>query len=670
MEAKKRFPSRFKHFVSLVALFSPVLLIALKVVGDEAFLRMVTPNTLYVLLLTSIFLALSSLVYFHVKDEDLRKSSLIQGNSFKERTEPSHLHFIVALLILMVISTYAIINSIRLLLLISYPIIVLFFLVLVLLGIMRREICLMMILAHSSILVAFTYLPYVPPFGFDTWRDIILGETISKGLNTYRHVAYPIPLVPLLYSVTSKIIGWSVLESSAAIGLTYITLMTLLIYNVTKFYSKNKFIHLISTLLILSNAPITLLSIWFVPQAYSTIFAIIIVTFIVKYLRVNSYMKGDMILLLLSIIALVIGHPLTALLILVLVGYILLIYKLMKSYKSSSALHSPLNTISLILAIILIAYIVFTTLMDMFKTGVFNAWNVLTNIFLGYGYRDEFILEGGDPLLSALLGYGPLAICLALSFLAWIEESRSTERDIFIETSFPISIGILALSLLSIHMPFLFPSRYYVLMPATLLTIISVKGLNHLHIKGNVGKIVFTLYLALILSSTPFSIVHIGEELPVNVKTAFTITAPLRHNEILSLNEILPQIEIGVICTDSRLGLWIQWYYTRNSRIILIDSQTRPSKVSLITEFKHFDIIQLGSYETRLLNSNEESIVITSGHVTAQLQGLYIHRPRSSALGTLGVNLNEEDLLKYLYNRSQKLYDGPVEFYLVGQVNR
>ncbi|MEM4620809.1 MAG: hypothetical protein QW607_11435 [Desulfurococcaceae archaeon] len=669
METKERALSRFKHITSLIALLLPILLVTLKVVGEEALLRMITPNTLYVLLLTSIFLALSSLVYFHVKDEDLRKDSLIQGNNFKESIDLSYLYFIIVLSIFAVISSHAIINSTRYPLLISYPIITLFSLVLVLLEKIRRDVCLTIILAHSLILIAFTCLLYVSPFGYDTWRDIIWGELISRGFNTYHHAAYPIPLVPLLYSVISEIIGLSVLKSSVIIGFTYIILMTLLVYNVAKFYSKNKFIHLISALLIFSNAPITLLSVWFVPQAYSTTFAIIIVTFIIRYLRANSQMKSDMIPLLLAIIATVIGHSLTALLTLVLISYIMLIYKL-RSYKSSGVLHSHLKTISLILAITLITYVVFTTVTDMLKTGAFNAWNVLTNILLGYGYRDEFTSEGGDPLLSALLGYGPLAICLALSFLAWIEESGSMDRDKFIEASFPISMGVLALSLLSIHTPFLFPSRYYVLMPTTLLIITSVKGLNHLHTKGNVGRIVLALYLVLILSSIPFGIVHIGDELPVNIKTAFTISAPLRSNEILSLNEALPKIEIRTVCTDSRSSLWILWYYIRNLRIISIDSQTRPSKVSLITEFKHLDLIQLGSYETRLVNDNEGNIVITSSHVITQLQGLYIHRPGSSALGTLGVNLSEENLLKYLYDRFQKVHDGPIEFYLVNQVNR
>lgn len=669
LETKGRALNRFKHITSLIALLLPILLITLKIVGEEVLLRIITPNTLYVLLLTSIFLALSSFIHFHVKVKDFRKSSFIQGNNFKESIDLSHIYFIIALLVLTVISSHAIINSTRHLLLILYPIIILFSLALVLLEKMRRDVCLTMILAHSLALIAFTCLLYVPPFGYDTWRDIIWGELISRGFNMYHHVAYPIPLVPLLYSVISEIIGLSVLKSSVIIGFTYIILMTLLIYNAAKFFSKNKVIHLFSTLLILSNTPITFLSVWFVPQAYSTIFAVIIVTFIIRYLRVNSHMKVDIISLLLAIIATVIGHPLTALLILVLVSYIMLIYKL-RSYETSGVLHSRLKTISLILAITLITYVVFTTVMDMFKTEAFSAWNVLANILLGYRYGDEFISEGGDPLLSALLGYGPLAICIALSFLAWIEESESVDRDAFIKTSFPISMIVLALGFLSIHMPFLFPSRYYVLMPTVFLIIASTKGLNHLYIKGNVGKIVLALYLVLILSSVPFGIVHIGGELPISIKTAFTISAPLRPDEILSLNEALPKVEIRTICTDSRSSLWIQWYYIRNSQIISINSQTRPSKVSLIMEFRHLDIIQLGSFETRLVSNNEGNIMINSSHVITQLQGLYIHRPGSSALGTLGVNLSEENLLKYLYDRFQKVYDGPVEFYLVNQVSR
>ncbi|MEM4912512.1 MAG: hypothetical protein QXJ81_06795, partial [Metallosphaera sp.] len=320
--------------------------------------------------------------------------------------------------------------------------------------------------------------------------------------------------------------------------------------------------------------------------------------------------------------------------------------------------------IFLILTIMLITYVVFTTVINIFKTGIFSSWKILVNLFLGYEYRDKFTPEGGDPLLSALLGYGPLIVCIALSFLAWIEENGSIDRDTFIEVSFPMSMGVLALSFLSIHVPFLFPSRYYVLMPTTLLIIASVKGLNHLYIKGNIGKIILALYLALVLSSTSFGIVHIGGEHPISIKTAFTISAPLRPNDILSLNEALPKIEIGTICTDSKSSSWIQWYYIRILRTISIDLQTKPSKVSLIMESRRLDIIQLGGFETRLASDNEGGIVITSGHSITQLQGLYIHRPGSSALGTLGVNLSEEDLLKYLYNRFQKVHDGPVVFYL------
>ncbi|MEM4888948.1 MAG: hypothetical protein QXJ64_05875 [Thermosphaera sp.] len=667
MKTKGGALNRLKYITSLIAFLSTILLIALKVAGEGILLRIITPNTFYVLLFTTMFLTLSSFMHFYVKVRDLHRNFSIQSNNFKENDYLSYICFIITLLILMVISYHVIINSTRYPLLFLYPIIILFSFALVLLGKIRIIVFLTIILTYSLVLIALTCLLYVPAFGYDTWRDIIWGELVSREVSIYRHVAYPIPLIPLLYSIISKTTGLSTLASSVIIGFIYIILMIFLIYDCAKFFSKNKIIYLFSILLVLSNAPITYLSVWFVPQAYSTIFAIVIVTFIIRYLRVNSFshMKDDMVLLLLAIIATVIGHPLTALLILVLLSCIMFIYKL-NSYKRSNNLHTNLKikVIFLILTIMLITYVVFTTVINIFKTGIFSSWKILVNLFLGYEYRDKFTPEGGDPLLSALLGYGPLIVCIALSFLAWIEESESVDGDTFIEASFPVSVVILALSFLTMHASYLFPPRYYVLMPTTLLIITSVKGINNLYIKGSIGKIVLALYLALVLGSTSLGIVQIDGEHPLNIKTTFTISALLRPNEILSLNEVLPKIEIETICTDSRLSFWIQWYYTRASRIISIDLQTRPSKVSLIMESRRLDIIQLGGFETRLVSNDEGDIVIISGHAITQLQGLYIHRPGSSALGTLEVELSEENLHRHLNNRFQKVYDSSIEFYV------
>ncbi|AFA40082.1 hypothetical protein Pogu_2055 [Pyrobaculum oguniense TE7] len=83
-------------------------------------------------------------------------------------------------------------------------------------------------------LISALYGFYVPTFGADTWRDVSISKQIiitgSFESVSIRHPAYPIPLVPLLYTVMSLSLGFSPVWSNSISGFAYLVLLPLFIY--------------------------------------------------------------------------------------------------------------------------------------------------------------------------------------------------------------------------------------------------------------------------------------------------------------------------------------------------------------------------------------------------------------------------------------------------------
>ena len=130
--------------------------------------------------------------------------------------------------------------------------------------------------AALAVLVASLYGVYAPSFGNDTWRDATQATQIIArgGLEdlTVTHQAYPIPVVPLLYAAYSMVVGLDTLWSSSVLGLLYLLLLALWIYTSAR-RTGAKYPHVV-VVLALATPLVVAWSVWFIPQAYSLLFAL------------------------------------------------------------------------------------------------------------------------------------------------------------------------------------------------------------------------------------------------------------------------------------------------------------------------------------------------------------------------------------------------------------
>jgi hypothetical protein len=107
------------------------------------------------------------------------------------------------------------------------------------------------------------YTLYVPSFGNDTWRDILWAtQALQAGHvpeSVIRHSAYPFPMVPLEYALTSLLSGLDQVWTSVVMGLLYLLQLPLLIFLLSRrFYGfddfKGAFVLLMTPLVVMWSA--------------------------------------------------------------------------------------------------------------------------------------------------------------------------------------------------------------------------------------------------------------------------------------------------------------------------------------------------------------------------------------------------------------------------------
>jgi hypothetical protein len=110
-----------------------------------------------------------------------------------------------------------------------------------------------------------------PPFGNDTWRDIIwAAQALQRGHvteTTIRQSAYPFPMVPLEYALTSLLSGLDPVWVSVVTGLLYLVQLPLLVFLLSRRFGgfddfKGAFVLLMTPLAIIWSAG-------YIPQVYS-----------------------------------------------------------------------------------------------------------------------------------------------------------------------------------------------------------------------------------------------------------------------------------------------------------------------------------------------------------------------------------------------------------------
>jgi len=223
-----------------------------------------------------------------------------------------------------------------------------------------------------AILITAHYMVFPPSFGNDTWRDIRWSEeTLRTGYFTksrITHLAYPVPVVVLLYSMTSLIGGFTAIDSSVVIGLLYLFILGVILTTLLRRIhgSAEKAGVAVPLLLIYSTPLITLWSVWFIPQSLALIFMTLLLTSI----NLKHYSWVVQVPL---ATALILSHPGVALYALIYFTYLFI------SMGKTEKLTKPL----LLISTAYITYTVYTSVQYIVVPGAKSYMDYLLTVFLG-----------------------------------------------------------------------------------------------------------------------------------------------------------------------------------------------------------------------------------------------------------------------------------------------
>ncbi|RFA93924.1 hypothetical protein [Pyrobaculum aerophilum] len=270
----------------------------------------------------------------------------------------------------------------------------------------------MMGVASIGELVIALYGFYMPSFGSDTWRDsamaqqiLLLGD-ISK--LSIVHDAYPMPVLPILYTTLSLMSGINALESSVVMGLIYLIFGGLFFYLVGSLIGRKHGLGYLSSLMFLSSPLTVVFSTAFIPQAYALLLALL-VTFIT--FREDTLRKSVVVFL---IIAMVMGHSGIASFYLFILFVLWLLLKLERENKYFSDYH--FRILLALYFIIYLLYLLYTSVVYHVVRGTSSILEALRLFLLGVKIESENPpqLAGEYPAGIVIMYYWSLSVSFSL----------------------------------------------------------------------------------------------------------------------------------------------------------------------------------------------------------------------------------------------------------------
>jgi len=268
-----------------------------------------------------------------------------------------------------------------------------------------------------AILITSHYIAFSPSFGSDTWRDIMWSEeTLRTGHFTrsrITHLAYPVPLVVLLYSMTSLVGGFTAVDSSVVIGLLYLFILGIMLLVILRRIHgiAEKDVVVILLLLIYSTPLITLWSVWFIPQSLALIFMVLLLVSI--NLRPHSWLVQVPLAT-----ALVFSHPGLAL-------YALMYFAYLFIFAGKA---EKLRRLLLIISTVYVTYVVYTSVQYMVIPGAKSYLDYLLTMFLG---REVSQVQAPAEMgvLNRLFPWIPVALALAFGVNTLYANSLKQEKS-------------------------------------------------------------------------------------------------------------------------------------------------------------------------------------------------------------------------------------------------
>jgi len=431
-----------------------------------------------------------------------------------------------------------------------------------------------------AILITAHYIVFPPSFGNDTWRDIMWSEeTLRTGYFTdsrITHLAYPVPLVVLLYSMISLIGGFTAIDSSVVVGLLYLFILGVILTTLLRrIHGRAEKSGVAVPLLLIHSTPlITLWSVGFIPQSLALIFMTLLLTSI----NLKHYSWVVQVPL---ATALVLSHPGVALYALIYFTYMFI------SMGKTEKLAKPL----LLISTVYITYIVYTSVRYMVVPGTKSYIDYLLTVFLGREVGQvQAAVEMG--LFNRLFPWIPIAVAFTLGVNALyansLKQEKSGEWEVLTVLFSAIALAVgYALTIIN---PSSTADRYIGLPAAFLLILSSRSGVNVLKARRLSKGLLYGL-VALLISSLAFS----GTFTPLNPMTLNPSSYSVYGLPTYADAEIIHSI-VGKVDPSSRLTIYTDW---RTGLLYIYDS-LREYNVSIHSSLWS---ITLGNLKLQLFGS-------------------------------------------------------------------
>jgi hypothetical protein len=370
----------------------------------------------------------------------------------------------------------------------------------------------------------------VPPFGLDTWRDIIwAAQALQAGHvteTTISHSAYPFPMVPLEYALVSLTSGLDPAWVSVVMGPLYLVQLPLLVFLLSRRFGGSEDFRGAFVLLMVSLAVIW--SAQYIPQVYSL--TLFLTAFLASYplLQIPLLAAG------------VFGHGGVATWMVLTTTAIWIVER----RKVAIMLR--------ILIIIFAAYVIYTSVLY----ALFGSYNNMVKAVLAF-LSGERILAMAAPVsysFISLLGLLSLSV-LAVSGLFVFLYGRKVARVL----SF-LSIVFLFIAYIG---PVAFPAaaldRYLGLPSAVVLAVLLPYGFE-LFRERKYGIIYSHVLIIITIVTFSFN----GTFAPYNdyvLHGPFSIVRPLSTEESMELTMVLNYFSSGNYIVDNMLGHYVSYKY-------------------------------------------------------------------------------------------------------------
>jgi len=394
-----------------------------------------------------------------------------------------------------------------------------------------------------AILITAHYIAFPPSFGNDTWRDIMWSwETLRTGYFTesrITHLAYPVPVAVLLYSMTSLIGGFATVDSSVIVGLLYLFILSIILITILRRIhgDTERAVLAVLLLLVYSTPLITLWSVWFIPQSLALIFMALLL------MSINLKRRSWMAQVILAI-ALVLSHAGVAL-------YTLIYFTFLFIFMGKTEdLRKPL----LLISIVYISYVLYTSVQYTVVPGVKSYLDYLLTVSLGREVGQvQAPVETG--VLNRLFPWIPIALALTFGvntlYANSLKQGKSGEWEVL---TMLFSTAILAAGYaLTIVNPSSTADRYIGLPAFFLLILSSYSGVKVLKARRLSKGLLYGL-VALSISSLAFS----GTFTPLNPVTLNPSSYSVNGLPTYADAEIIHSI-VGKVDTSDQLAIYMDW---------------------------------------------------------------------------------------------------------------